>query len=178
MDNPAVVAAIISAVVSGPVGALAAFAALHWRSQRKPVELEQTQLQEVLHRRLDGYSALWRILFTYGRNWILEGKVRDVNWAQEFLSTLNACNADWGVFFSEPVHERFQEFRRVLWEINTDLVNGSKVARERFNNLEAMAIGAPNKPGLGAFLKADIGSARPTVLGRLRAPIRPNRRRS
>jgi hypothetical protein len=83
MDDPRIAAAIIAGVVS-LTGVVVSFLTTRWLLKAKVVELEQLQLKEVLAKRMEAYPKLWQVLLTYGRNWIIEGKARNADWAREF----------------------------------------------------------------------------------------------
>jgi hypothetical protein len=162
MDDPRVAAAVIAGVVS-LAGVAISILTTRWQLTAKLIELEQLQLQEVLAKRMEAYPKLWNVLLTYGRNWVIEGKPRDVEWSREFLRKLNECNAECGVFFSQPVYERFHAYRTALSEIADKLAVGTAVTAEEHQRLERISAGEDGKPGLGTQLKADLGSYRDTI---------------
>jgi hypothetical protein len=164
MDDPRIIAAIVSTAVAAVVGVITAVLTVRWQYRAKLIELEQTQLKEVLLRRLDAYARLWQLLLSYGRNWEIEGKQRDAGWAKEFLQRLNACNAEWGVFFSQAVYEKFHEYRTALTAIESKLAAGNTVPEAEFHRLTAISTGNDRVLGLGTQLKADLGSYRSMAL--------------
>ncbi|HJP60688.1 MAG TPA: hypothetical protein VJ865_11835 [Gemmatimonadaceae bacterium] len=129
-------------------------------------EYRQSQLQEILKARITAYPKLWNILVTYGRNWTISRKTRDLAWAQNFLAALNSCNAEIGVFFSEPVYAKFNEFRSRLITIELKLNSGESVPDDEYSQLFAVIVGNPpdGAPGLATRLKNDLGSYSPVAI--------------
>jgi hypothetical protein len=121
-------------------------------------ELKQMQNAEVLKKRMELYPKIWSVLLIYGRNWMLEGKETDAAWAREFLKKLNACAAECGVIFSQPVYASFFKYREALMAIERKLAAGEVVTAAEFSALERIAAGQEGQPGLGTHLKADLGS--------------------
>jgi hypothetical protein len=162
MHNPAIVAAVIAAAVSA-LGFIVTLLTTRWQLRSKMSELEQTQLKDVLTKRMDAYPKLWCIVQTYVSNWNLTKKPRDAAWASNFLSQLNACHAEYGVFFSQPVYERFFTLRGALIAITAKLSANQVVSNEELDSLETIYSGHKGMPGLATQLKADLGSYRPTI---------------
>ncbi len=113
LNTPLVLAAVVAALVSLLGVIVSVWSA---RLQVKPalrkieVEIEslkQTELRDILAKRLEAYPKLWFLLQTYVSNWIIDGKPMDKNWATDFLSKLNACHAEFGVLFSQPYTKAF-----------------------------------------------------------------------
>lgn len=164
--QPQVLAALIAVIVS-LFGVVASFFSSRWQLKTALQKLEldfeslrQTQLRDILAKRMEAYPKLWSVILTYDLNWQLERKVIDKEWAKEFLTKLNQCNADYGVFFSQSVYSRFVEFREALINIERKLSNNEKADIQA---LGAIATGDKVKPGLGTLLKDDLGSYMPTV---------------
>lgn len=63
--------------------------------------MRQTQLTEIVRKRIETYPAFYEILAVYGRNWEIEGKSRNQEWAASFLKALIENNARNGAFFSQ-----------------------------------------------------------------------------
>ena len=78
------------------------------------LSLKQAQLKDIMTKRLDAYSRLWLIVQSRTSDWRIERKAVDEKWASEFLLALNACHADYGVFFSETVYRSYFDFREKL----------------------------------------------------------------
>jgi hypothetical protein len=95
---------------------------------------------------------------TYDLNWGLEGKQFDRSWSLEFLRELNACNAEHGVFFSQPVYERFAEFRTFLADTTKHSKQGEEISEDDRRGLEEQLFSTTKKSGLGTVLKDDLGS--------------------
>lgn len=134
-------------------------------------ENRQAQLVEIIKKRIETYPQLWSVLLTYGRNWRLEGKVRDAAWAQEFLLQLNKCHAEFGVFFSQPVYAKFHEFQNFLKLIAEILSEGKEVYQEQYVQLFRIINGdqLEGTPGLATHLKNDLGSYSIAAIQRAKA---------
>src|SRR5918911_516740 len=76
--------------------------------------LRQNLMRDILSKRMAAYAALWKVFISYERNWLLEERAIDAQWASNFLRELNACNAEHGVFFSQQVYVPFFEYRQRL----------------------------------------------------------------
>jgi hypothetical protein len=63
--------------------------------------MRQTQVTEIIKKRIDTYPLLYEIISVYGRNWEIAGKVRDRECASSFLNALIENNAKNGAFFSQ-----------------------------------------------------------------------------
>jgi len=161
---PQIVAALIAALVS-ILGVAISIASARWsvvsareRILAEAAALQQNLLKDVLAKRMEAYAALWKVMITYDLNWLLERKQLDRSWAAEFLRELNVCNAEHGVFFSQPVYERFVEYRACL----AGIVEGSRISGEismpEVERLANLAKGTNGHPGLATALKNDLGS--------------------
>ena len=163
MESP-VAAALIASVVSA-LGVLVSLASARWQlleNQRKLKAdyevMRQTMLGDVLARRMDAYAALWRVLVTYDLNWRLEGERQDAEWAVQFLRALNECNAQHGVFFSQPVYEAFGAYRACLADIRTKMHASTDLQPGDLERLIVLATGTKGKLGLATAMKDDLGS--------------------
>lgn len=176
LKSPQVLAALIAAMVS-LLGVLASFFSSRWelRTALKKLDLDfeslrQTQLKDILAKRMEAYPKLWSVMLTYDLNWQIEGKVMDQEWAKQFLIKLNECNAEYGVFFSQSVYSKFYQFRSALIDIERKLSNDENIVRADIEALATIAVGDSSNPGLGTLLKDDLGSYMPTVFQLSRGP--------
>jgi len=114
--NSAIITALIAASVSFLAAIVSLVSAL-WqrRSAREKVEVDIQSLRWA--QRAQAYPRLWAVLQRNTSDWGTEHKEVDSKWAREFLVQLNSCHAELGVLFSQPVYEKFCEFRRALIEI-------------------------------------------------------------
>src|SRR5581483_5403595 len=161
MDST-LLAGLIAAVVS-VIGLAFSLLTTRWQLRSKLSELEQAQLEDVLKERMTAYPKLWSILQTNITNWNIEKKERNAQWANDFLAALNACHADYGVFFSQSVYTRFFELRAVLIKIVDECAQKpGSVSPQDLDSLEWIWSGK-EKPGLATQLKADLGSYRSTI---------------
>ncbi len=163
-------AAIVAALVS-ILGSVLTLLAAHWQVRSKLSELEQGHLKEVLDGRMKAYPELWRILQARVSNWRMEGKRATGDWAATLYADLNACHANYGVFFSEPVYEAFREVRETTRKLATTYGPHEDVPAEAVRELDEIWSGR-EKPGLATELKDDLGSYRPTIISaRARAAL-------
>jgi outer membrane murein-binding lipoprotein Lpp len=186
LTNPTIIAAIVAGAVSS-LGVLAAVVAARWQLNAKLEEIElktkeldlaaerlereldalrQAQLGQILAKRLDAYPRLWSVLLTYGLNWAIERKPRNEAWARKYLSELNQCNAQCGLFFSQSVYVAFHRLRAHLVEIDFKLSKGELLDEAEFTRLDTIVSGVDGAPGLATYLKDDLGSYRPLMLQR------------
>jgi hypothetical protein len=119
-------------------------------------QLQQTVMRDVLASRMKAYAALWRVMITYERNWVLEGKQLDAKWAGEFLVTFNACNAEHGVYFSEAVYTPFFRYRDELTALVARTKAGETLAAKDLSGLVMVSSSMPGN--LAAAMKNDLGS--------------------
>lgn len=164
--NPAVTAAIVASLVSLLGAALAyraSTAAARHQVESARQQLEQSQLREVILKRIEIYPKLWRIPIHYETNWSIEGKPKNREWAAAFLSELNEFNLDGGLFFSQALYEKFAELRWALAEAVRVTAAGAQVAPDRVATIKAIIYGKDG-PGLSTYIKDDLGSYRAAVL--------------
>lgn len=172
-------AAIIAAAVSALAAALTLLAA-RWQTRSRMLELDlkkselekagakleaevealrQTVMRDVLEKRMAAYAELWRVFITHERNWLLEEKAFDKQWALDFLAALNACNADHGVFFSEEVYRPFFEYRSRLLGLVAKAKAGQAISPDDIGSLtEISTRGTGEMKSLAAAMKDDLGS--------------------
>lgn len=174
-------APVVAAIISGSVAFCAAILTLlaaRWQTNLKTKELEsttrelesdlesmrQSQLSEIIKKRIEVYPKLWTLLLTYNLHWELAGKPKDYEWAKEHLAALNNVNAELGLFFSQDLYEHFNQYRAALLKINNDFAAGHEVSKEDLNNLETIITGKDRRPGLASYLKDDLGSYREAII--------------
>ena len=174
------VSSALIAVIVSAAGILVSFLTARWQVKQKSLELDLKQkeldrvgdklraegyalrqmiMKDILARRMDAYAPLWKVIMTYGRNWAVENKVVDSNWANEFLSALNTCNAEYGVFFSENVYQPFFAYRKRLSEIANRGKSGETISRRDLLELEKISTqGLADTKTLAGAMKDDLGS--------------------
>jgi hypothetical protein len=153
---PAVLAAIVAAIVS--------ILTTRWRLReefRKDVlTLKQTQLRDVLAQRMAAYPKIWKLIQGNVSDRRIERKLPSAAEVTEFLSRLNACHAEFGVFFSEPVYETFFRFRDRLIKLHERVDDNNPVTWRDVEALDLLWSGdkGTDTPGLATKLKDDLGS--------------------
>jgi uncharacterized FlgJ-related protein len=177
--NPQITSALIAAGVSA-AGVAVTLVSARWQLRGKMSELElkrdevekigaklqaeaealrQTLMRDVLARRMQAYAALWRVFISYERNWLIEEKALNEEWATSFLIALNACNAEHGVFFSQNVYHPFFEYRKRLVDIVKSAKMGQSISEDDVSGLvEVSTIGIGDMKSLGGAMKDDLGS--------------------
>jgi hypothetical protein len=166
IDQAAVIALAVSVFVS-VVTSLVTLTVSKRQIKAELDELRQTQLTEIVKRRIEVYPQIWSVILNYVINWQLEKKTRDKIWAKDFLSDLNKCNAENGIFFSESVYKKFYEFISALVKLEAKLSSDVDVTVEELKVLDDIFIGKAGSPGLATYLKDDLGSYQSVVLQRL-----------
>ena len=177
-------APVISALIAGAVSVVGAVVAVNesrkqFRTKLSELELKREELEhvskrliaetdalrqnlmrDILAKRMLAYAELWKVFITYERNWVLEQKEFDLEWANTFLRKLNACNAEHGVFFSQQVYVPFFEYRKRLLNLVARLQAGASVGPVEIDSLiEISTSGLPGEMvALGTALKDDLGS--------------------
>jgi len=138
-------------------------AKLSAETEKTSSELEQTHLKEVLEGRMKAYPRLWRILQAQVSNWRMEGKHANGEWAVKLYADLNACHANYGVFFSQPVYEAFCEVREAVRKLAVSYGPEQEVPADAVMELDVIWSGR-GKPGMATQLKDDLGSYRPSII--------------
>lgn len=97
--DPRFTAAIIAGVVSVVVGVIS------YLSNRSAVrhEMQKAQFKNIIAKRVELYPKLWRIHIRYETNWVLEGRPKSREWAEEYVSKLNEFNLE-GECFSRRAY--------------------------------------------------------------------------
>jgi hypothetical protein len=159
--DPTIAAALVAGVVSVIVGLISYF------SNRSAVrhEVHQAQFKDILARRIELYPKLWRIHIYYETNWVLEGKPKTREWAEEYVAALNEFNLEGGLFFSQSLYGKFHELRSRLYEaIQTTQPTGN--VDETLTKAIRNVVYGNGGPGLSTHLKDDLGSYRVITLQR------------
>jgi len=120
--------------------------------------LRQSQISKILDKRIEAYPIVYKTLLKFHRHWLYERKPIDGNWSRNFLTELNKFNEDYGVFLSQPAYNCFAELRGLLIEIDFKLSRGKIASEHEMETLDNIILGKENSPGLGSFLKDDLGS--------------------
>jgi hypothetical protein len=120
--------------------------------------LRQTQLTEVLRKRIDTYPKLWKVLITYTTNWGIAQNPRNLEWVKSFLAALNECNVETGIFFSERVYKKFFDLRAALIKLEQKMSTGQALDEQDFWLPDRICLGSDGEAGLSTYLKDDLGS--------------------
>jgi hypothetical protein len=125
--------------------------------------MRQTQLTEIIKKRIETYPAFYEIISIYGRNWELEGKPWDHAWVSLFLRALLDNNAKNGVFFTEQIYKFYALLRNHLEKLSKGLATARTATDEEIAELYDIIRGPildekVQLPGLGSFLKDELGS--------------------
>jgi hypothetical protein len=123
-------------------------------------ELEQSQLTELVKKRLEAYPQLYEIIARYGRNWQLLGKAFDLAWASQFLNELVECNARIGVYFSDDVYIAYGQLRDRVTMIRDRISDGNEASEEEIEDVLAIIRNKYWGEGLGTYMKDDCGTFR------------------
>lgn len=160
--DPKLIAAMIAGVVSLVVGIISYF------SNRSAVrhEVQQAQFKEVIAKRIELYPKLWRIHIKYETNWVLDGRPKLREWAEEYASALNEFNLEGGVFFSEGLYRKFCELRSHLYAAIQETEPGEQVSKSRADAIRGAVYGEGGAEGLATYEKDDLGSYRAVSLQR------------
>ena len=166
MDDK-ILAALIAGLVSLTVG-LVSFLATRWKVEH---ELRQTQFRDILQKRIEIYPRLWSICIRYETNWVIDGKVKDRDWAQAFVAELNAFNIEGGLFFTEELYNSFGDVRAGLLRAVDETKPGEAVDPQLTAWIRIAIYGTTDDkgrviPGLSTHLKDDLGSYHATALQR------------
>ena len=152
--NPNVAAALIAGAISIVVGVISyissRFAVRH--------EMQQAQFKDVIAKRIDLYPNLWRIHIKYETNWVLEGRSKSREWAEEYVSALNEFNLEGGVFFSQGLYNKFFQLRSFLYEAIRKTEPGEPVSQARVKAIRFAVYGGGKVKGLATYEKDDLGS--------------------
>jgi hypothetical protein len=154
--DPTVLAALVAGVVSVVVGLIS------YISNRSAVRdaVQQTQFKDILAKRVELYPKLWRIHIHYETNWVLEGKPKTREWAEQYVSELNEFNLEGGLFFSEDLYRKFYELRDLLYKAIQETKPNGTVEESLAQAIRSVVYGKGGTPGLSSYLKDDLGSYR------------------
>jgi hypothetical protein len=95
-SNPSTpLVSLISALVSGIVSITVGF--ITYRSVRH--EVQQTQIKDIIAKRIEIYPNLWEITIAYETNWTYAGKTKTREWAAQYVADLNTFNLEGGYSF-------------------------------------------------------------------------------
>ena len=161
--QPEIIAALIAAIVS-LAGAVVSAVVTRTQLRSERNKLRNELQKEILPHRTAAYAALWKVMITYDLNWNLEKRPLDGAWGDAFLRELNACNAQHGVFFAQPVYLCFVEYRKSLLELHRRASAGEVLQPADLNTLVKISIGEPGRAGLATALKDGLGAYLPDDL--------------
>jgi hypothetical protein len=157
--DPTVTAAIVAAIVSVIGGFIS------YISSRSAVlhEVQQSQVKDILAKRIELYPKLWRIHIYYETNWTFEGKTKTREWAEQYVASLNEFNLEGGLFFSESLYNKFAQLRSKLYEAIETTQPGGNVEERLALEIRRIVYGN-GSPGMSTYLKDDLGSYRSATL--------------
>jgi len=167
--DPSVAAALVAGIVSIVVGLFAYISSRYTVLSNVSAlrhQVEQTQFQDILAKRIELYPKLWRIHIHYETNWTLEEKPKTREWAQQYVAELNEFNLDGGVFFSEDLYKKFFQLRSQLYEAIKETRPNGTVDPSRAKAIREVVYGTKADPGLSTHLKDDLGSYASVTLQR------------
>ncbi len=113
----------------------------------------QSQMRDILAKRLEAYPRLWSVVQTHVSDWRIEKKTVDKSWASSLLSKLMQCHSEFGVLFSEPVYKGFFELRDAMIEIGGRFEPGEPVTPDSLAALDVIW-----STRLAPQMKDDLGS--------------------
>jgi hypothetical protein len=159
--DPTFSAALVAGVVSVIVGVIS------YLSSRSVVrhEVHQAQVKDILAKRIELYPKLWRIHIHYETNWVLEGKPKTREWAEQYVSALNEFNLEGGLFFSQSLYLKFTDLRSKLYDAIHKTQPGVIVDERLALDIRSTVYGNGG-PGMATYLKDDLGSYRLATLQR------------
>jgi len=167
--DPPIAAALVAGIVSILVGLISYFSSRFTVLSNVSAlrhQVEQTQFQDVITKRIDLYPKLWRIHIHYETNWDLEEKPKTREWAQQYVTELNEFNLEGGVFFSQDLYVKFFDLRSQLYEAIKETEPNGTVNPSRAEAIREVVYGTEGDPGLSTHLKDDLGSYRSVTLQR------------
>ena len=164
--NPSVTAAVIAATAAIVGVPLAGY--FSYRSTVSSVrrQVQTTQFNEVLKKRIKVYPKLWQIHIHYETNWDLDGKQKTGAWALEYRDALNRLNLEGGVFFSQALYDKFFDLRELLDEAAQETPPDGLVAEDKVDEIRSIVYGRNGQPGLSTIEKDDLGSYRSSEIQR------------
>ena len=148
-------------LISSGIAILGLIASVWTSKQQVKSQIEsirQSQFTEIVKKRAEVYPRLWNIVLTYTSNWNIEGKPHDASWVSGFLSAINECHAEIGVYFSQPVYEKFCELRKALVTLEEKSKSGGKITQQDVDEVSIIFSGCDGLLGLATHLKNDLGS--------------------
>ena len=155
--DPTTLSALISLVIA-LLGVIVSVLTSRQQVSSQIESLRQSQFTEILKKRIETYPKLWAIVLTHTSNWNIAGKPHDSEWVSGFLSAINECHAEIGVYFSQSVYKTFHELRTALVDLEQKLKPGEKATQQEVNEISAIFSGRNHSPGLATHLKNDLGS--------------------
>lgn len=163
MDENIIISSVISLVIAF-IGAIVSVWSSKHQVNSQIESLRQTQFTEIVKKRIEVYPKLWNIVLRYTTNWDIEGRPHDTSWVSSFLSAINECHAEIGVYFSQSVYEKFCNLRKALSDLEKKSRSGGKITEQDIRNISDIFSGKDGTPGLATQLKNDLGSYRDTLI--------------
>jgi hypothetical protein len=163
--DPNVEAALIAAVVTF-IGYLFTRWQTRTELQSKINELTQTQLQDILAKRIEVYPKLWRIVQTELSDFERVQKLANAQWvptsewAEKLLADLVEWHQHYGVFLSQSSYAAFAKLRNEVVELVRTCNREKRLPTiEEFQELDRIYYqGYEGNLPLATCLKNDLGS--------------------
>ena len=152
---------LLSALISGMIAIISVVVSVSISRQQLKSEFEslrQSQFTEILKKRIEVYPKVWDIVLTYTINWNIEQKEHNRKWVSEFLSAINECHAEIGVYFSQAVYRKFHELQTELIDLERKFIKEGKITQQDIDRVSVVFIGTGQTLGLATHLKNDLGS--------------------
>jgi hypothetical protein len=169
--DPRIQAALIAAVV-----AIIGYLFTRWQTRAelksKINELTQTQLKDIIAKRIEVYPKLWQIVQTQLSDWERVQKLANPQWeptklwAQNLLSKLMEWHQFYGVFLSQPSYTAFSKLHNEVLElVRTCNRENRSPSIQEFQALDLIYYhGFDGELPLATCLKNDLGSYKTAVL--------------
>lgn len=128
--------------------------------------LRQSQLSQVLSKRVEVYPELWKVIIQFETNWTIEKKKKDGQWALDYLTALSSFNLNHGVFISQDLYGMFGRLRKKLISVCDSTTSEEIVPVSHQAEIRSIVYGVDGQAGLSTFMKDDLGSYRGAFLQR------------
>jgi len=127
--------------------------------------LKQNQLSEIVKKRIEVYPKLWKIIITYGTEWVFEEKEYNIEWAKNYLNELREYNKEYGVFFSQEVYNSFFYLRHGLTKIIKNHKLNNTISQSECSDLYKIIINLTTMcEPLSVVMKDDLGSYSKSII--------------
>jgi len=127
--------------------------------------LKQNQLSEIVKKRINVYPKLWKIIISYGTEWVFEEKKYDIEWAKNYRNELREYNKEYGVFFSQEVYNSFFYLRQGLTKIIKKHTLNNTISQSECAKLYELIINITTMcEPLSVVMKDDLGSYSKSII--------------